>query len=238
MGQFSTSRALGATFRILRRRYGFFLLASLLYIALALAASCIPFGMFLLLPFMAGCIHAGVRDWRGEPIVFGDAFVGYRQRFLDLLVAGLLLGAAGMVAAIPAMFGAISLVFIPPAIDENAPPVVLALLVAFAVLSFALMFLLSLYIAARLTFAHPLVLDRSQPGFWGLEAVKESWALTRQCQWRILWFLIVTTVLGWLSVLLLGIGFLLIGLPLTFASIAGAYVELRGEPDRGSRQGA
>ncbi len=235
MTPFSVSAACSAGWTILRRRYLLLVGLSCLYLVLIVAASCVPFGTILLLPFIAGCIHVGVRDWRGQPVTTGDAFAVYKTRFLDLLVVGLLLSLTGIVSVVPAMLGVFALIALPAAIENDATA--LAIVLGLAGGGFILVALLiSTYLASRLTFAHFIVLDRAEPGFYAVEAFKESWALTRPHHLGLFVLFVLLTLISTLSLLLLGIGFVLLGTPLWFAVVAGAYVLLRGEPDA-NRQG-
>lgn len=201
-------------------------------IVLGLFGSCIGFILQVLvgIPLFAGLTVAAANAVRGRTEI-GDLFMGFR-RYGTVLLASLVFLAIGAALA----FAAYLVTFVVAMIfgfsgafagglardDHGATIAFGAAFLGFA----AALLMTSLLVAlvlVRVAFVPAMVADPALGTISVGEALSRNWRQTRGLAFSLTALLIVTSLLGALSVLLLCVGFVLIGLPLVIAVLGAAY---------------
>jgi hypothetical protein len=181
---------------------------------------------FVGLPLAAGAFIAGAQAVRGR-LAVGDVFAGFR-RYLSVLVAGLLITVAVIVVFVPLGLAAMVVAIIASQGQKaggSDPLLWIVILVLLGILALALY----ITVLVRVTFALPIAADpvlspATRPiGPW--DAFVRSWRNTRRIGPSIAILFIVTGLIAIASLLLLCVGYLLIGYPLGLA-VMGAMHEL------------
>ncbi len=83
------------------------------------------------------------------------------------------------------------------------------------------------YLMGRLCLVFPLIVER---GYRSWDAIKTSWAVTKEYQWWLMLMTFVTQLMGQIGIYLCGVG-IFITFPLAQAFMGGAIVMLLGEDD-------
>ena len=144
-------------------------------------------------------------------------FIGFQYYGRSLLLR-LLVTLATMAVAIPAVVIGVAVGIAMGGMGGRGGAIAGAIVIlALAVLPVA-------YVSCRLALSFGLSVDPVMGPLPATDAMARSWAYTRDVAWPMvgLYFLIALTVLG--SMLLLGIGYWLIGIPLALAISGATYV--------------
>lgn len=254
---YSFGNAFEAGFRLLTAHYGMVLLVSLIYFFATIINTVVSFVLdsivplagtlvslaaqfLLLLPLFSGCMWCMVRGLRGQrvdPSGIGRAFERYGQvvavHVLSLLVIlGLILVPSCFLGVLVTAFQAGARGSMGPG-GGTAQATMLAAWSILIVGALALLLVVS-YVQARLLCASVLVLDAAVGEHDAIMALKRSWKLTGGLVGLSLLALnVVVMILSLLTILLLGVGYLLLGIPVWFTVLSAAYVQLV-EPLRAS----
>lgn len=177
------------------------------------------------IPLFAGVIYAcaEIHDGRGQ---IGDLFQGFR-RYGSALLSGLLLVciymACGIAAAIP-----MALTFgVMVATSRGGGPAPFWAFVGIAAMVLILILLIGL-VLMRVLFAPVIAIDPRFGTRFGtlgvMDAFGMSWRNTQGLGFSMLLLLVVVSVLAALSILLLCVGYILIGIPLMLSVLGAMYV--------------
>lgn len=228
-GEFRVGEAFATGWAALKANYlvlvGATLLFMLIYVVGTVIAAFIPvvgsLSGFLLAPLVASYSYLYVSAVRGEVVQINNAFGVLSGKFWWLVLMQLLVALISGAALIPMIIGIVVVVIAVQAGTEMLTVGVgiggligLALLVAY------------LYLAARLMFTGLLYLDAPVGSLDIIECLKMCWRGTRACAWPLVGMTVLIVVVVVLSTLLLGVGFLLLGLPLGWAAVGAAYDRL------------
>jgi hypothetical protein len=189
---------------------------------LLLMAGSILLQVFLGLPFLFGCVYAASQALRGQ-MRLEDTLIGFRNygRVLVgiLFVIGVYIGCF-MMAYIP--FFVITMFTLIFAVGTAGAGFALAPFIGCCGMGALFVVLLVLFalILMRVVFV-PLVAIDPVIGSRGVgNAISYCWRASKGLGWPMLGVFLVVGVLASLTILLLGVGYLLIGLPLFFAMLA------------------
>jgi hypothetical protein len=185
-------------------------------------------------PLQASIAVIGASAIRGDLRV-GDMFMAYR-RYLGVLGACILFGAGVALGYIVIM---LPFLVVPLALMAGYTPgssvsagALLAVTVGGVVLSLVLAYFVIRRII-RFAFAIPIVCDPAYRSVKVFEAFRMSAAAVRGREGSVFVFYLVTGLLAALTVLLLGVGLLLIGWPLLVCAQGAMYhVLIRNQPSR------
>ena len=208
-------------------------------LALGLFGSCIGFILQVLvgLPLFAGLVGAAGNAVRGRTEI-GDLFMGFR-RYGTVLLASLVLMAIGTALTVAAylvalvcatIFGVSGALAGGLAGGGNGAPIVFgAAFLGFAV-ALLVAFLLVALVLVRVAFVPAMVADPALGTLSVGEALSRNWTQTRGLGFSLVALSIVTSFLAALSILLLCVGYVLVGLPLLIAVLGAAYeLVIRGK---------
>lgn len=109
--------------------------------------------------------------------------------------------------------------------NENDPPVAFFVGYVALIVSIFIAMPFIYFFKARLILVHPLVFDR---GFGGLDAIKESWRVTRDQQWMLMLHIFVSGMVAQAGVALCYIG-MIASIPFGAAVVGAAQAQLLGE---------
>lgn len=174
------------------------------------------YGMLVTAPMAAGMMCAGARVVRGsgEP---ADAMAGFR-RYPAVLGTAVIVNLINIGALLPALgCGAVALAFIG---DGAMGGLVGWLLLLVAVVLAALA---TGFVSTRIGFALAICADPEMGAVGPAEAISMAFRRTRSCKWSLLGFVSLLGFAAGLTVLLLCIGFFVVGLPLMVAGLGAAY---------------
>jgi hypothetical protein len=165
--------------------------------------------------------YVGVKAVRGEPLKAGDIFLGF-TRYWPIVGIGVLnwLIAVACIAPFACVMG-IAFASLGAASRSGAASPFGLVAVIIAVLA---MIVLMLFITTRLMFASLVCLDPRWHQTDVVECLKISWRITRSCWGGIVVVLILTGLLAMASILLLGVGLILLGWPLAICTLGAVYV--------------
>ena len=208
-------------------------------LALGLFGSCIGFILQVLvgLPLFAGLVGAAGNAVRGRTEI-GDLFMGFR-RYGTVLLASLVLMAIGTALTVAAYLVALVVATIfgfsgafagGLAGGGNGAPIGFgAAFLGFAV-ALLVAFLLVALVLVRVVFVPAMVADPALGTLSVGEALSRNWQQTRGLGFSLVALSIVTSFLAALSILLLCVGYVLVGLPLLIAVLGAAYeLVIRGK---------
>jgi hypothetical protein len=168
----------GEAWQLFRRAPGMWILIVLVLFVAAALVSLVPFlgglAVSLLLPVvLGGLIMAAHKVDQGQQLAFGDAFVGFREKFEPLLVLGGLTLAASVVIGIVAMiFGVGAFAGMAGGLASGSTGAILAGIGSALVMVLVLLGL-GIVLTMALWFAPALVVFRGTPA---LQAVQLSFA--------------------------------------------------------------
>ena len=228
---FEVGRAISAAIGVTKARWTTLLVIGLVYVGVSLVGSApqliaMPFarsapaiyigaGMLGLalsvcvgLPAIAGVIVASAEAVEGRTEL-DPVFSGFK-RFGATLGAGLL---AVLAIGAPAIVGGVGLAVmlaLAPAVG-GFPSAVLGLL---GIVIYVAGFLGAFFVMSRLLWTSAIACDASLGSVGAVDAFKASWRSTSKCWPRIAGAIFVTSLLAGASVLLLCVGYLLVGMPL------------------------
>ena len=170
--------------------------------------------VFFMCPLNAGVMLLGVHAHRGEPLHISEMFAGFRRYFAVLVIY--LLNFLLMVACmLPMLLGMVASALL----VERIPFIGIALLLVGAVVSLVL----AVSVGVRLSFSFLACLDPRQKGPGPWESMCLSWRLTRPIVWRLALLYVLISLVALSSILMFGIGYVLVGWPLSIAMLGAAY---------------
>jgi hypothetical protein len=191
--------------------------------AALLAGNCfqIVYSVLLVLPIAYGAIYAAAEVTQGRGSLV-DIFMPFR-RYGMTLVNVLALGAISFACVLVGYLPLIVLMGIGAAAGGKTGlgigAVVGLLLTLVALLAG------SAFVLIRIMFAPLIAIDPTMGSMGVADSLRFSWAATRGLNFPMLGFLIVGSLLSLLSILLLCVGYLVVGLPL-FLVMSGAMYQL------------
>lgn len=245
---FENAWRLGA--RIFQRRYGSLTGASAMWVFAWLATSAIqqalavmlapPFGqlaafivgsvlqLLVLAPIMAGVLMMAAHAARGREIRVANAFAAY-ARLETIIAITIFTTLLGLAVSLPVV-AAVAVLNANP----GAAPAILGVLLGGIITLAGYVLILS-----RLGFAIVVALDPAWLAPGPLESLKLSWRITDRAYWPFLAVWITSALACAFSILMFGIGIVLVGFPLMMAVQGAAYALLvAGErPERCARCG-
>lgn len=229
---FSFSMAWDLTVELFKAHWALLLGVSALAYFILFLASLLPFvgafaGVFLA-PLTPGVVWVGVRAFRGERAEFGDMFAGFRTYWPQVAI-GLLTTLILYLPMVAVIVGIVVLVGILRGQLGTAGTIALAVVLGLP----ALLMLIALW--WRLAFAGLLYMEMPPRDRGIFDALGKSWRGMRDAGWEPIWFLMVVSFVSVLTVLLLGVGLILVGLPLMLAAATVTYASVFGVPNDGSR---
>ena len=165
-------------------------------------------------PLNAGVALVGVHAYRGERLCISEMFAGFR-RFFTVLAVDLLSIAVIAVCMLPLVAGIAGSVLL----ANGSPSLALVQVLAGTALSVVLCILMGV----RLSFAMLACLDPTQDDPGPIESMRRSWRLTSSIvpHLCVIYMLVALIVIS--SVLMLGVGFILVGQPLALGMVGAAY---------------
>jgi hypothetical protein len=195
---------------------------------MGLGSNCFGFVVNILIggPLFAGIALCGANAVAGRGNV-ADLFLGFR-RYGQVLLAYLLLMAisAGVtfVVYLSATIG--FLVVAVAAGGLNSAAGVSAGIVSAVIIAVALGLIATALVFVRIIFMPAIVADPSLGSIGVMDALRLNWRATRGLGWSLLALFVVVSMLVAASVLLLCVGYVLIGLPLGIAALGAVYTML------------
>jgi hypothetical protein len=188
-----------------------------------LIAGAVPF--VLVGPMMCGIYLCIFNRLKGEPVEFGALFKGF-DYFGPSLIATIL----HIVPMIAIMLPFYLVIFVVPLLmvgmaqGGEPNPAMPILFMVIIVICMIVMVVLMIVVNVAFTFTYPLIADRKMSG---LEAVKLSARGALANFWQILGLMLLCGLMGFVGVLMCYFGIFLV-LPITFASLSAAYVQVFG----------
>ncbi|CAG1003334.1 hypothetical protein PHYC_03058 [Phycisphaerales bacterium] len=226
-GEFRIGDAFSLGWTAMTAQYGVLLgalvVCGLISIAGYVLASFIPlvgsFAGFLIAPLGFGLSFTFVRAVRGNSVEVMEFFTHLKNTYWQVVLINLLLTLISFAALLPFGVAIVFLIFVLSASGGASAPVAIAIL---AVLGIACV-LGSLYFQARLAFAPLLYLDAPPGSLEIMEALKLSWRRTADAAWPLVGLAILLVIVNVATLLLLVVGAILLGAPLSAAVNAAAY---------------
>lgn len=172
----------------------------------------------------AGVALCGANAVAGRGNV-ADLFLGFK-RYGKVLLAYLLVGAIALGATIviylgAAIVGLVVGIAAGAAASEEAG--ISAAIVAAVVVAVALAVVTTALVLVRITFVPAIVADAQLGAIGVMDALRLNWQATRGLGWSLLALLVVVSLIASASVLLLCVGYILVGVPLAIASFGAVY---------------
>jgi hypothetical protein len=187
------------------------------------------------MPLQASAAVIGAAAIRGD-LRYTDMFVAFR-RYLGVLGASMLFGLATAAAALVALLPLLALPLVAFTGGSRVIPGVAALLISVAITAVLAIFAIRWVI--RYSLGTSIVCDPVYRSVGILEAFRMSAAAIRGKEGSVFLYLFVTTLLSALSILLLGVGLLLVGWPLWVCAHGAVYhLLIRSRPMPGPSAGA
>jgi hypothetical protein len=190
-------------------------------------------------PLLGGVLFFHIKSSRGQAGGLEDLFAGFKRNFIHLVLAQVVQGILGFIAALPGIaltvttlvlmgFFTGGIAAIKAFMESSHPsgPMLVAVLAAAAVF-FVTVVLPMIYISTRWAFTLALVVDRKMD-FW--QAMVTSWKVVGKHWWKTFAFIFVTSFINLLGFCCLCLGALVTGPWMIFA-YACAYEELFGPRD-------
>ena len=246
---YSPGRAFAAGWGVVRGRYRVMLEASILY-AIAQVVIVIlqqlsgtaddAFSLEQLLsqaattvgvsiPAAAGFAWMGVTAQRPGPVPLSSFFSGYR-RWATLIAVWFLEATAALAVLVPALL-LTGLLFAQWGLEGGFDSIRGgAMGIGAFVTIWAAAAAGASWVSIRLAFAQLVCLDPDAPDPGALGCLSESWSRTRGFAYSLYLTLLGVSLAVVLSILLLGVGLLLLGLPLAAGVIGAAYEQLVAQP--------
>lgn len=227
---FTASTALSLGWTALKAQYLLILVTLVVVMLISMAAGFVPFlgiiAGIALAPLNAAAYYQCVRACRGERVEIGDIFQVFGPRYLPLLLVCLLLQVIAFACAIPMIVGGFLIAL--GAAGKTA--------VAIIVVPVGIVILLAgmgavFYVTGRLWFAQLLMFDAPAGTLEIVDSLKLSWRRTAPFGLQIVLLLLIVALIAFGSILLLGIGLLLLGIPLGAMAMAAAHCLINPAPE-------
>ncbi len=224
-GEFQAMERFSVAWAFLWANWGLITGAALLAWVIQLVVSFIPFvggiaGLFLA-PLMTAAGYQAVLAFRGQPAKAGDIFQVFGPKYWQVFVVTLLYNLSFMVAVVPVVIGIVLF-----GVGASQGGAVGAALIAIGLAVCLVAIVGMLYIQARLMHAPLLIYDAPAGTLDMIESLKMSWARSGPFTWSIVGFLLLMALVATGSILLLGVGLFLVGIPFAISCTAVAYCTL------------
>ena len=196
---------------------------------MGLGGGCFGFVVNILIggPLLAGIALCGANAVAGRGNV-ADLFLGFR-RYGQVLLAYLLLMAissgVAFVVYLGAILAALAMGFATGAASNVGVGISVGILAAVSV-GVALGLLATALVFVRVIFVPVLVADTSLGSIGVMDALRINWQATRGLGWSLMALFVVVSMLVAASLLLLCVGYVLLGLPLAIAALGAVYTML------------
>jgi hypothetical protein len=196
---------------------------------MGLGSNCFGFVVNILIggPLFAGIALCGANAVAGRGNV-ADLFLGFR-RYGQVLLAYLLQVAisAGVafVVYLGAILAALAVGFATGAASNVGVGISVGILAAVSV-GVALGLLATALVFVRVIFVPVLVADASLGSIGVMDALRINWQATRGLGWSLMALFVVVSMLVVASLLLLCVGYVLLGIPLAIAALGAVYTML------------
>ena len=173
---------------------------------------------------------------RGEETEVGDAFGGFRLAFIQLMLAGVIMGLLTMIAILIVCLPFFLPIFLDlikfmGSLHGSGPSEVTALIAKFGilcVLGILAGMIVSIFLSIIWLFTLPLVVDKKLD-FW--QAMRLSRKVAMKIWFRLFGLMLVCGLIGIAGVLALLVG-IFVALPISFCAIAYAYEDIFGNQNR------
>lgn len=226
-GTFAIGDAFAVGWAALKANYGVLLGSTLLCLIVYLAGSIIggiipvigSFVGFFLAPLWVSMAYVYVLTVRGKPIEVTMFFPLLKEPYWSLVVIQLLVGLIGMVVMIPVA----GLIVLFAVLGANAGGAAAVALFTAAGLFGVAAFIAMLYVQVRIGYAGLLFMDAPTGSLEIIESISLSWNRTKPYAMPLVGLALLLALISLGSLLLLVVGVLLIGIPLSMAVTAAAY---------------
>jgi uncharacterized membrane protein len=223
---------LGASFRLWTTHFWPLVGVTLLIMIVQMVAGMVPIigifaGFVLNGVFYGGLYYYYLGKLRGEPREIGDAFAGFSQAFVPLMLTTLLNSVITMAILIPFFFPLLA-VFLKTALSGGHPPTDFPALGGLAIGAIFVGAILLVYISVSWVFAFALVIDKGL-GPW--TAMEVSRRVVGRQWFRVFFAMLFGGILSMLGMIGLIIG-VVFTLPLAFGTIVCAYEEICNPPPK------
>lgn len=224
--EFGLSPAINAGWEAVQRNMGTAILGMLVYCAIIIPLSLIPFvnylyQWFIAPAFIGGMVMFSLKLLNNSNPAVGDVFSGF-QKYLNFLGTYWLYMVVMIGAGIPVGIGCL-IAFLGMHLNSgNATtmPAAITLIVVTGLITLVLM----TYLFTRFAFAFYLVAD----GNGIIEAFQNSWAMTEEKFWSVLGIGIILYIIGGAGAVACGVG-MLFTYPICLCGFASQYVALRNK---------
>ena len=173
---------------------------------------------------LAGMTLCGANAAAGRGNV-ADLFLGFK-RYGNVLLAWLLVAAISMGATLVIYLGAgiaVVVVVFATGAASSGPAPVLSVLVPALIVGGGLWIVATALVFVRILFVPAIVADAQLGAMGVMDALRLNWQSTRGLGWSLMALLVVVGLIASASVLLLCVGYILIGVPLALASLGAVY---------------
>lgn len=173
---------------------------------------------------LAGMTLCGANAVAGRGNV-ADLFLGFK-RYGNVLLAWLLVAAISMGATLVIYLGAgiaVVVVVFATGAASSGPAPVLSVLVPALIVGGVLAVVATALVFVRILFVPAIVADAQLGSIGVMDALRLNWQATRGLGWSLMALLVVVSLIAAASVLLLCVGYVLIGVPLALASLGAVY---------------
>jgi len=223
--QFQAGERFGAAWRLFWDNWGAVAGPCLLALVIQIVAGMIPilgsFAGLFLGPLMTAATFQVIRVARGEPGRAGDIFQVFGPKYWPVFVMTLLYTLCCSVGVIPAIIGVV-LAILGSGVGGPGGAAIIAVGVALIIVGWIAI----AYIQARLCHAPILMYDAPLNSLEIMECLRLSWNRTAPFGWSVLGLLLLAGLVAMASILLLGVGIFLVGIPFVVAVQAVAYLAL------------
>lgn len=177
------------------------------------------YGFLVVMPMAAGSVMLVVRISRGRPVEWADLLCGFR-RFVPVVLAGFLQSLALCAAVFAA---ALVIALVAWIVGQVAQGFVLIAVIAPLVL---VGLLFAIWLSVRLYPSVFVAADPEMPRISATQALARSWEITGGNVTHLVVGMLIAGLIAIASILLLCVGYLLVGVPYLAAVTAVAYDEL------------
>lgn len=229
---FSVGGALSVGWQAFTGSYGPLVLAALILIGVNMGATVvglvIPLAdvlvyVLVIWPLTPGLAYVGILACRDGRVDSEKLFVGF-QCYGRSLLLGLIMIAVSIGCVIPMAIAGVAVAVVIGA-GLGTPVLIILPLAAGALISIAAV----LYVTVRLGLAYGLIVDPGAGKLTATEAIVTSWRLTADLAMPLIGLYLVLVLIGIGSILLLCVGYLLIGVPLGVAVGGATYWLITGD---------
>ncbi len=236
---FSIGASLEYTKDLFLRHWVFLSLFMVIYIGGSLVGNFIPIvGLFTMFPaviLLAGTCRAVVEaERRHEQVDFFAMFSGFKTiRGLEIVLELLVMIIVIIVASLPAVIGIVILFF---AANQTQAGISSIMAWAASLGLIAMSMILMSFIQIRMSLAFLISMEKLQSEkFDPIASINTSWSMTRGHTLQLFAIWLVVSIVSFLSILALCVGYFLVAAQLTAAAIAATYLLLLPPRQRGGR---